>query len=206
MKLNHILLSLALTSAPATAFAGETCAYVFGTIGGETVTTPAIPVFVPASELTVDPIRVHVDATTIDIVGYDINIPGLDTQTNRHDLYVPALSWEIPSLSATLPELDVNISYCISAGASVPAVPVYIPDSVFTLPGAVIETPTISLNVAGLLPLTVPGKVITIDGRTIVLTGVSVSTPPVSVSTPEDTITVDINGTLHTVTYLLPPS
>jgi hypothetical protein len=119
MKFNHILLAFVLTSAPATAFAGETCAYVLGTIGGQTVITPA---------------------------------------------------------------------------------------SVFNLPGAVVETPTISLNVAGLVPLTVPGQVITVSGRTIVLTGVSVSTPPVSVSTPQDTLTVDINGTLQTITYLLPPT
>src|SRR5690349_20041828 len=47
----------------AQAEAGSVCAFVTGTVGGQTITTPSVAVIVPDTAITTDPIRVHVDET-----------------------------------------------------------------------------------------------------------------------------------------------
>jgi hypothetical protein len=190
---------------PGVALADPTCAYVIGHVDSYTVTTPAVAVIVPESDGSTQPIRVHVDETGQTILGYSVRVPGADVGTDGQGVFVPGISQNIPSISATLPELNFTPSRCVNVdGVSTPAVPVYIPASVLTLPGATAEVGAIIINIVG-HPLTTPGQLITFDGKTVVIPEQNAGVPSVPVGTPNQSITVDVNGTLQTAHYLTPP-
>jgi hypothetical protein len=90
-------------------------------------------------------------------------------------------------------------------GVSTPAVPVHIPASVLTLPGATAEVGAILINIVG-NPVTAPGKVITFDGKQIVIPERDASIPSVPVGTPNQSITFDVNGAVTSARYLPPNS
>lgn len=184
--------------------AGQTCAYVFGTIEGRTVTTPAVVVVVPDSSVAIDPVRVHVDETRQEILGYTLKVPGVDTEVPGQRVYVPGISRElVPALKLTIADLNIQHKTCVSFGVTTPAVPIYIPESRLQVPGAAVEVPAVYLNILG-IKKTVGGKVITLDGQTIVVPGLTAVVPPISFETPNESITVDINGTLSTAHHMAP--
>jgi hypothetical protein len=191
---------------PGAALAADTCVYVIGRVNSVTVATPAVAIVVPDSDALVQPIRVHLDEEEQTIIGYSVRVPGLNFETDGSPVFVPGVSQSIPSISATVPELNLTPNRCINLdGVSTPAVPVYIPASVINLPGAVADVGGIVLNIVG-QPVTAPGKVITFDGKSIVIPEQSAAVPSIPVGTPEQSITVDINGTLRTAHYLTPPT
>lgn len=196
----------ALVGLPGVAAAsGNTCVYVLGTIDGQTVTTPALMVLVPESDILVDPIRVHVDPTTQEILGYTLKTPGIDQGTEEQYLYVPGVSQLLlPALSTSIDDLVIDENYCVSYGVTTPAVPIYIPESALEVPGAVAEVGAIYMNIAGQVDHVVDGHIITFDGHSIIVPGVNTVVPPVPVETPDATVTVDINGALQTAHYLTP--
>ena len=182
---------------------GQLCAFVIGEVGGQSVTTPAIPVYVPDTEASVDPVKVHVDESNQDILGYSIPVPGVDYGTEGQDLYVPGVDTEIPTLVATLPELGINLQTCLAAGVSTPAIPVHVPASVLTVPGAFVEVPAIGLNLLD-REITVAGRVLETEGRTIVLPGADAVVPALEIQTPERTIALEIDGTPRTIDFMDP--
>jgi hypothetical protein len=182
---------------------GQLCAFVLGEVGGQSVATPAIPVYVPSSGLTVDPVKVHVDESEQVILGYSIPVPGVDYGTHAHDLYIPGVDTEIPTFAATLPELGIDLQTCLAAGVSTPAIPVHVPESVLTAPGSFVDVPAIGLNLLG-HEITVPGRLLETDGRTIVLPGADAVVPGLEIQTPERTIAVEIDGTPKTIDFMDP--
>lgn len=209
MKSNHktlaVALSLMLAVVPAVAMADPTCVYVLGTVNSRTVATPAILVVVPDSEATIQPVRVHVDPVEQTILGYSIRLPGQDVGTDAKTVFVPGVSQTIPSIVATIPELNLDTGHCVNQSVSTPAVPVYVPASELNTPGAVVETPAIGLNILG-QPVTAPGQVITVEGKTIIIPEMEAAVPGVTVGTPDESITVDLNGTIRCAEHLIPPT
>lgn len=191
---------------PSIALADPTCVYVMSQVDSATVTTPAVAVVVPDSDAEVQPVRVHLDEQEQIILGYSVRVPGADAGTEGDMVFVPGISQNVPSVSATLPELNVSPSRCVNVdGTSTPAVPVKIPASVLTLPGAIAEVGAIIINVMG-SPLTAPGQVIVFDGKTIIIPEQDSGIPSVPVGTPSQSITFDVNGTLQSARYLPPNS
>lgn len=190
---------------PGVALADPTCAYVIGHVNSYTVATPAVPVIVPDSDASNEPVYVHTDAVGQTILGYSVGVPGINVGTEGQGVFIPGVSLSIPSFVLTIPELNLTPSRCVNVdGVSTPAVPIYIPESVLTLPGATADVGAILLNIVG-HPVTAPGQVITFDGKTVVIPAQSGGVPSVPVGTPDQSITVDINGALQTAHYLTPP-
>ena len=173
---------------------GELCAFVIGSFGGQSFTTPVIPVFVPDSDAEIDPAHIHVDETHQSILGYSVTIPGVDLKTDEQRPYVPGVDQTIPSFVATLPQLDVLAGTCLAAIVSTPAIPIHIPASVLETPGAFIDVPRIGLNLLG-NPATMPGRLIELDHLTIVLPGADFVVPGQELDTPQKTLVVEIDGT-----------
>jgi hypothetical protein len=196
--------AFAAVSVPGLALAEPTCAYVIGHVDSYTVATPAVTVVVPDSDAAIQPITVHLDETTQNILGYSVTLPGPILGTDGSPIFVPGISQHIPSISVTIPELNLTPSRCINVdGVSTPAVPVKIPASALTLPGGSADVGGIIINLVG-APITAPGKVITFDGKTVVIPEQNTGVPSVPVGTPDQSIVVDVNGTVTTATYLPP--
>jgi hypothetical protein len=191
---------------PGVALADPTCVYVISKVDSVTVTTPAVAVIVPGSDSDTQPIRVHLDEQEQVILGYSVRVPGVDVGTEGNMVFVPGIAQHIPSISTTLPELNISPSRCVNVdGVSTPAVPVHIPASVFTVPGAVADVGAIFINIVG-NPVTAPGQVITFDGKQIVIPERNAAIPSVPVGTPNQSITFDVNATLTSARYLSPNS
>jgi hypothetical protein len=198
--------AVAAVSLPGLALAEPTCVYVMSKVDSVNVTTPAVAVVVPDSDAESQPVRVHLDEQEQVILGYSVRIPGADVGTEGDLVFVPGISQNIPSISVTLPELNISPNRCINVGGvSTPAVPVKIPASVLTLPGATADVGAIILNIVG-HPVTAPGQVIIFDGKTIIIPERDASIPSVPVGTPNQSITFDVNGTIQTARYLHPSS
>jgi hypothetical protein len=178
---------------------------VFGTINGQTVTTPAVMVLVPESEILVDPVRVHVDPTDQAIVGYTVKTPGIDQGTEEQYLYVPGVSQLLlPELQTSIDDLEIDENVCVSYGVTTPAVPIYIPESALQVPGAVAELGAIYMNIAGQVDHVVDGHIITFEGNSIIVPSVNAVVPEIPVETPDATVAVDIDGMLWIADYLTP--
>ncbi len=198
--------AVAAVSLPGLALAEPTCVYVMSKVDSVNVTTPAVAVVVPDSDTEVQPVRVHLDEQEQIILGYSVRIPGADAGTEGQMVFVPGIAQHIPSISATLPELNISPNRCINVdGISTPAVPVNIPASVLTLPGATADVGAIIINIVG-HPVTAPGQVIMFDGKTIIIPERDEAVPSVPVGTPNQSITFDVNGTIQSATYLPPNS
>jgi hypothetical protein len=163
---------------------GNTCVYVFGTINGQTVTVPSVMVLVPATSVTLGPLRVHVDEST-----------------PSQGIFVPGIDQQIPSFTVSINDVVLANKTCVSFGVTTPAVPVHVPASALTVPGTVVETPEITLNSLG-VNRTVSGQVIKVEGRTIVVPGLDTALPSITAATPENSIAVSINGALHSAGIL----
>ncbi|HYO69313.1 MAG TPA: hypothetical protein VEU33_24865, partial [Archangium sp.] len=149
--------AVAAAAVPGLAMAEPTCVYVIGRVNSYTVATPAVTVVVPDSDAAIQPVRVHLDETAQTIDCYSVRVPGLDLGTEGDLVFVPGISQNIPSLSVTIPELNISPNRCINVdGVSTPAVPVKIPASVLTLPGATADVGAIIINIVG-HPVTAPG-------------------------------------------------
>jgi hypothetical protein len=191
---------------PGIALAEPTCVYVISKVDSVTVTTPAVAVIVPGSDSDTQPVRVHLDEQEQVILGYSVRVPGVDVGTEGNMVFVPGIAQHIPSISTTLPELNISPSRCVNVdGVSTPAVPVHIPASVFTVPGAVADVGAIFINIVG-HPVTAPGQVITFDGKQVVIPERNAAIPSVPVGTPNQSITFDVNATLTSARYLSPNS
>ncbi len=189
------------TAVPALAWADPICAYVIGEVGGQSVATPAVPIYVPGSSADVQPVRVHVDPTTQTIIGYSVHTPGVDYGYDPRAVFVPGVNQTIPSIVATIPELGITTYRCVDAGVSTPAIPIFIPASALTTPGAVVNVPSIELNVVG-HPITTCGQAIELPSKTVLIPSESATVPGVSVTTPEETLVFVIDGTGYPAHYL----
>lgn len=208
MKTNHwkrFLLgaTAAALSFPGAALAAPTCAYVMGQVDSVTVATPAIVVFVPESGADIQPVRVHLDEEEHSIIGYSVRTPGIDQGVDPRKIFVPSIEHTLSPIVATIPQLTVLTGTCLNLQASTPAVPVHIPASVFNIPGAVVDVPSIALNILR-MPVTTPGRVIRYEGKTIVIPAFDAMVPGVTAGTPDQSIAVDVNGTVETARYLAP--
>lgn len=192
--------------APGMALAGKTCAYVIGQVDGKTVTTPVVPIVVPASDALTEPVRVHLDETAQNIIGYSLAIPGLDAGTEGTPLFsIPAINETIPSFSLNIPTLDLTRYRCVdAAGVTVPAVPYYVPGSAFTVPGGFIDVGAIFFNLTG-KQFTIPGKLLTFDGKQLIIPTQSGSTPSTPITTPDQSVTINLNTTQQAVLHYLQP-
>jgi hypothetical protein len=193
--------TLLIASIPALAWADPICAYVLGNVGGQVVATPALVVFVPDSSAEVQPVRVHVDPIDETILGYSVRGPGADYETDKKTVFVEGVNQPIDPIVVSVPLLSIETYRCIDVDQSTPAIPVFVPGSVLTTPGAMIETPAINLNVAG-QPVTAPGKVIQLPGKTIVIPDHQLTVPSIPIQTPPMTIEVEIDGTRYPADYL----
>ncbi len=198
--------AVAGVAVPGLAMAEPTCVYVISKVDSATVTTPAVAAVVPDSDTQTQPVRVHLDEQEQIILGYSVRVPGADAETDGQPVFVPGISQNIPSISVTVPQIGLTPSRCINVdGVSTPAVPVYVPASALTLPGATGEVGSIIINLVG-HPVTTPGQFITFDGKTIVIPAIEGSVPSVPVGTPDQTIVVDVNGSVSSARYLAPPA
>jgi hypothetical protein len=197
--------SIAGLAVPSMAAAAPTCVYVFSHLDGATVSTPAVPVTVPALSALADPIRVHLDETAQNIVGYSLNLPGLDLGTEGTPLFVlPAFGTEIPSFSFTLPELNYNPYRCINVeNVEVPAIPVKVPASAFVLPGFIADVGGVVFNLGG-EELTIPSKLLRFNGKQLIIPELDLSTPSIPVGTPQKSIVIHLDGSWQTLRYLAP--
>jgi hypothetical protein len=199
--------AFAAVSLPSVAMAEEmpgTCAYVIAQVDSYTVATPAVAVVVPDSDAAIQPITVHLDETTQNILGYSVTIPGPVFGTDGSPIFVPGISQYIPSISFTVPQINLMPSRCINVdGVNTPAIPVKIPASALVLPGGSADVGGIIINLVG-APITAPGKVITFDGKTVVIPEQNAGIPSVPVGTPDQSIIVDVNGTVKSARYLPP--
>jgi len=194
-------ITLVLALVPAMAWADPICAYVIGQVGGQSFSTPAVPIYVPDTMATVQPVRVHVDPTTQTILGYSVRTPGADQGTDEKTVFVPGIDTSIPSVVATIPQLGITTYRCLDAGVSTPAIPVYVPASVLTTPGAVANVPSIELNALD-HDFTTCGQSIALPSKAVVIPSQSATIPSVSASTPEETLIVVIDGTQYPSHYL----
>ena len=174
---------------------GNTCVFVFGTINGQTVTTPSIMVVVPPTDVVLGPARVHVDPDSLTILGYTLTTPGVDQTVNGTELFVPGVDKSVPGYSATNDDLNVSQKTCLNFGVSTPAVEIDVPATALAVPGAVVDTPEITINALG-LHRTVSGQTLTRQCVTIVIPGVTETVPSRTVGTPDQTIAVDLNGSV----------
>jgi hypothetical protein len=195
------LLTLVLAVVPTMAWADPICAYVIGEVGGQSFSTPAVPIYVPDTTATVQPVRVHVDPTTQTILGYSVRTPGVDQGTDEKTVFVPGIDTSIPSIVATIPELGITTYRCLDAGVSTPAIPVYVPASALTTPGAVAEVPSIELNALD-HDFTTCGQAILLPSKTVIIPSQSAMVPGVSATTPEETLIVEIDATHYPSHYL----
>ena len=197
--------SIAGLAVPSIAAAHPTCVYVFTHLDGFTVSTPAVPVVVPALSALADPIRVHLDETAQNIVGYSLNLPGLDLGTEGTPLFVlPEFGTEIPSFSFTLPEINYNPYRCVDLeGVEIPAIPVKVPASALVLPGFIADIGEVVFNISG-EELTVPGKLLSFNGKQIIIPELNLGTPRIPVGTPQKTIEIHLDGSLKVIRYLSP--
>jgi hypothetical protein len=180
---------------------GNTCVFVFGTINGQTVTTPSVMVVVPPTSVILGPTRVHVDPDNFTILGFTLTTPGADQTVNGTSLFVPGVDRTVPSYSATLDGLNVSNKTCLNFGVTTPAVEIDVPTSVLTVPGALVDTPEITINALG-INKTVAGQTLTIDSQTIVIPGDTETVPSQTVGTPACTLAVGLNGTVLTAPVL----
>ncbi|MBM7111963.1 hypothetical protein [Archangium primigenium] len=206
-SLKSILIGAALvaSAAPGLALAGTTCVYVIGQAGGKTVTTPAIPIVVPASEALTEPVRVHLDETAQNIIGYSLAIPGLDAGTEGTPLFsIPEINQVIPGFSVNIPLIDLTRYRCVDAsGVTVPAIPYYIPGSAFSVPGGFVDVGAVFFNLTG-REFTVPGKLLTFDGKQVIIPTQSGSTSSTPVSTPDSSVTLNLDNASYSISYLKP--
>ena len=205
--LQRFLLGAAVVSSalPGMALAGTTCVYVIGQVEGQTVTTPAIPITLPASQLLTQPVRVHLDDTVQNILGYSLNLPGLDLGTEGSPLFsIPEINEQIPSFTIDLPDLNYKPYRCVDvSGVEVPAIPYHIPASTLVLPGAFADVGGLVFNLGG-EEWTVPGRLLRFDGKQILFPAHTGSTPPLPLGTPDLSVTFVINGSTKVLRYLTP--
>jgi hypothetical protein len=69
--------------------AGSVCAFVTGSAGGQTITTPSLAVIVADTAVATDPAKVHLDETEQSIAGYSLRTPGVDHEVAGRHLFVP---------------------------------------------------------------------------------------------------------------------
>lgn len=195
----------AALAAPSIAMADPTCVYVMGVVNSVTVATPAVIIPVPDSEVDVQPVRVHVDATEQNIIGYSVRTPGVDEGADPDRVFVPGTEVTINPIVYTSPELPLEAHRCVNQTVSTPAIPVYVPGSIITTPGASVNVPAIELNILG-RPATTPGKVIILEDATIVIPDFTAYVPSVSATTPNETIVVHFgtNGLVEQAKHLPP--
>jgi hypothetical protein len=184
---------LMLPAAHAQTGGGNTCVYVFGTINGQSVTTPSIMVLVPPTDVVLGPTRVHVDPVSQNVLGFTLTTPGADQTVNGTTLFVPGADPTVPSFSATLKDLNVSNKTCVSFGITTPAVEIDIPASALSIPGVVADTPEVTINALG-VQKTVDGQTITLHCQIIVVPGIHEVAPSVTAGTPDKTIAVDLNN------------
>src|SRR5437660_3546222 len=165
----------------------NTCVFVFGTIEGRVVTTPAIPIVVPPTTVVLGPTRVHVDPATQTIQGFTLTTPGADQTVNGTTLFVPGVNKTVPSFSATIDDLSVSNKTCLNFGVTTPAIPIDIDTIILQTPGAEVNTPETTINPLG-VHQTVDGQTITLYGQTIVIPGKHVVVPSRTIDTPDKTI------------------
>lgn len=182
--------------APSTAKAGDTCAFVMGTLNGRTFTTPAVMIPVPDTIVGVGQGQIHVDETTQEILGYSISVPGLTGTSIPQNVFIPGFEIEIPSYALTLADISAVSYTCVSFGVTTPAIPVNVPASKINIPGYYVTVPAIDLTLAG-KHISVPGKTLQVGGNTIVIPAYSNTIQPVTVATPDETVTVNLNGSLR---------
>lgn len=212
----HVFLGLALagwatgcvdtdadTALASQAEAGSVCAFVTGTIGGQTITTPSIAVIVPDTAASTDPLRVHVDATSQSIVGYSLRTPGVDHEIAGQDLFVAGPGAEVPSFSRTLPLVESGDQLCLAAGVATRAVPIHIPASMLQIPGASTDVPAITVTYLG-KQSTVPGRTLSLPGRTIILPGADATVPPITVETAQKSVSVQFDASYQPPSPLPP--
>jgi hypothetical protein len=163
-----------------------------------------LPVFVPDSSVDVDPVRVHVDPVTQVILGYEVLVSGLDFETEPQSVFVPGADEELPALAASVPTLGLVSETCLLAGVSTAPIPVVIPESVLSTPGAIVDVPRIGLDVLGKTE-TVPGQQIELPGRTIVLPGLEAVVPGQELGTPPGAVAVEVDATETQTSQFLAP-
>ena len=185
-------LALSTLAVAGSAHAGNTCAYVMGTISGKLVATPAVLLTTPSIGAAITPARVVVDESTQQILGYRLSLPGEDLLLPEKGIFIPGQRWLINTYAATLAAIGLGSYTCVNLGVTTPAIPIYVPASQLEIPGVSTDVPAITLNI-GDKEVTVPGRTISIPGHTIVVPEIDETIPPIHVQTPEQTITVLFN-------------
>jgi hypothetical protein len=180
------------------------CAYVVGQVGGVTVATPALAVFVPPREAGVQPLRVHLDEAGERLLGYSTR-PGEGAGPDTGRVFVQGR----PEAGATftpLPELGGRLRTCSSLGVSTPAVLVPVPTSVLEdFPHALTEVPNLAFNLHD-TTVRVPAHVLSLEGHTLLLPLQGATPEPVLYDIPRQSILLGPSGAGGTARYLAPPA
>jgi hypothetical protein len=184
------------------AYAGDTCAYITGTVEGSAVATPAVLVITPTVSVVTTPARVIVDETTQSIVGYQLNTPLVDGTVPGDGVFVPAHQAGIGAHVATLDDLELGVFRCINLGVTTPAVPIFVPPSFLEVPGVTSTTPGTTITISQ-KQVTVPAVTVAIPGRDVVVPGIDQTVPPLQVETPEQSIIIN-HAVAVGFTYLPP--
>lgn len=183
------------------ALAGQTCAYVIGDIDGELVTTAAVLLSVPPGSVDVDPIVVHVDETDQTIAGYSFHVPGVDEGWDPDEIFVPGAEAASSAMVETLAELDLDLMFCLEGSRTTPAIPIYIPASELTAPGAFTNVPAIHFDLLG-REWSLPGQMLLTEKHTIIIPAFSAVIPPRHQEVPDGTIGVELDGELEIINHL----
>lgn len=184
------LIALSTLAIAGSAHAGDTCAYVMGTISGKIVATPAVLVTTPDIGAAISPARVIVDSSTQQILGYRLSLPGEDILLPEQGIFVPGQRWLINTYAKTLAAIGLGSYTCVNLGVTTPAVPIFVPASYLEVPGVSTDVPGITLNL-GSKQVTVLGRTVALPGHTVVVPEIDETVPPIHVETPDETVAIE---------------
>ncbi|HEX2568604.1 MAG TPA: hypothetical protein VH877_03525 [Polyangia bacterium] len=184
------LIALSTLAIAGSAHAGDTCAYVMGTINSKLVATPAVLVTTPDVSAAVSPARVVVDQSTQQILGYRLSLPGEDVILPENGIFVPGQSWLINTYAASLAAIGLGNYTCVNLGVTTPAVPIFVPASYLQVPGVASDVPGVTLNI-GNKQVTVPGRTVSLPSHTVVIPQIDETVAPIHVETPNQTVAIE---------------
>ena len=72
-------------------------------------TTPAIPIYIPASSLQIPGTQTHVPAITVNWLGQTISYPGTVITTEDHEIYVPSAGITVEPVTISIPDHTIAI-------------------------------------------------------------------------------------------------
>ena len=86
-------------------------------------TTPAIPIYIPASALQIPGTQTTIPAVSINYLGQTVSHPATVITTEGHEIYVPSVGYTVPPVTVSIPDRSI----AVAVGRSVEIIPVLEP-------------------------------------------------------------------------------